>query len=425
MKEQVNRINGINIYSLTNQNLKSFCLSLYIRAGSLFEDISQNGISHLFEHVVFRNLKRKYPDFYELLAIHGIELQGQTYKEFIRFTVTAPASEFEFATDIFCSLFDEIELSTVDFSNEKKRIKAEIREADERNTLDFLFNKTVWQNTEAEKTVLGYCKVIDRVSIKRLNEFRKKILSKDNIFVYATGNLSYYDIDLLRGKLSNVEVTDSSVRFENKISLNDGFFNRDGSVIVKNDSTWHYIEIGFDIASQKYSGGVYDVLYALLFKGDVALVNNYLSEDNPFMYSFGSTFEQYDNIGNMNFKFEVEKDMLMPAINTIIEMLDAVKSGDFNFEANLKAELWNMELEYDNPDDLNWSMAYNNHILKTEVIDYSRRKFGRLENITKEQVIEAAKDIFRLSNMTVAVRGNKKKIKTDELEKALVRLGAV
>lgn len=213
--------------------------------------------------------------------------------------------------------------------------------------------------------------------------------------------------------------------FENKISLNDGFFNRDGSVIVKNDSTWHYIEIGFDIASQKYSGGVYDVLYALLFKGDIALVNNYLSEDNPFMYSFGSTFEQYDNIGNMNFKFEVDKDMLLPAINTIIEMLDAVKRGDFNFEANLKAELWNMELEYDNPDDLNWSMAYNNHILKTEVINYSRGKFGRLENITKEQVIEAAKDIFRLSNMTVAVRGNKKKIKTDELEKALVRLGAV
>lgn len=183
MKEQVNRINGINIYSLTNQNLKSFCLSLYIRAGSLFEDISQNGISHLFEHVVFRNLKRKYPDFYELLAIHGIELQGQTYKEFIRFTVTAPVSEFEFATDIFCSLFDEIELSTVDFSNEKKRIKAEIREADERNTLDFLFNKTVWQNTEAEKTVLGYCKVITVFQLKGSMNSERRYCQR-TIFLY-------------------------------------------------------------------------------------------------------------------------------------------------------------------------------------------------------------------------------------------------
>ncbi len=425
MNEQVNKINGINIYSLTNQNLKSFCLSLYIRAGSLFEDISENGISHLFEHVVFRNLKRKHTKFYEDLAIHGIGIQGQTYKEFIRFTITAPVSEFEFATEILCSLFDEIELSTIDFLNEKKRIKAEIREADERNTLDFLFNKNVWQNTEAEKTVLGYCKVIDRISIKKLNEFRKKILSKDNVFVYATGNLSCCDIELLTKKLSAVEVTDSSTGFENKISLNNVFFNRDGRVIVKMDYTWHYIKIGFDIDSQKYSGGVYDVLYALLFKGEVALVNNYLFEDNRFIYSFSSTFEQYDNIGNINFKFEVEKDNLIPAIDTIVTMLNAVKCGDFNFEANLKAELWNIMLEYDNPDDLNWSMAYNNHILKTDSIDYSLDKFGRLENISKEQVIEAARDIFKLSNMTVAVRGNKKKIKTDELESAFGRLGTV
>lgn len=57
MNERSFSVNGISIYSLTNPNLRSFCLSLYVRAGSIFEDISNNGISHLFEHVVFRNLK--------------------------------------------------------------------------------------------------------------------------------------------------------------------------------------------------------------------------------------------------------------------------------------------------------------------------------------------------------------------------------
>ena len=60
MKEQMHSVNGIELYSLTNSALKSFCLSLYIKAGSIFEKESENGISHLFEHIVFRNIKNKY-----------------------------------------------------------------------------------------------------------------------------------------------------------------------------------------------------------------------------------------------------------------------------------------------------------------------------------------------------------------------------
>lgn len=63
MREQELYINGTRIYSLTNHDLHSFCLSLYIRAGSIFEDMTENGISHLFEHMVFRNLKNKYENF--------------------------------------------------------------------------------------------------------------------------------------------------------------------------------------------------------------------------------------------------------------------------------------------------------------------------------------------------------------------------
>lgn len=47
MNEHSASVNGISIYSLTNPNLRSFCLSLYVRAGSIFEDLSNNGISHL------------------------------------------------------------------------------------------------------------------------------------------------------------------------------------------------------------------------------------------------------------------------------------------------------------------------------------------------------------------------------------------
>lgn len=418
MKEKSYFVNGINLYSLTNPNLRSFCVSLYIRAGSMFEDVDENGISHLFEHIVFRNLKSKYENFYDLLTSCGLIFQGCTYKEFMQFSVSGLVYSFDFASDIICSIFDEIKLSSLEFNNEKKRIKAEIREKDERSSLDYFFSRLVWHDTEAEKTVLGYCKTIDNASIKKISSFRRKILSEGNCFIYVTGNVSQTDIDYLVEKVSFIDISSNNPGFTNSVTLSDCFFNRDGIPRVK-DNSWYYVKIGFDVDCTKFSSGVLDVLYSVLFKGDTALVHNYLSEDNPIIYSFDSTFEQYDNIGNLNFKFEVDSGKLIDSMKLVVEVLDAVKSGKFNFEANLKSEMIVAELELDKPDDLNWSMAYFNHILKTDSIDYSDDLYGRFRGVTRELVMEAALEIFKKCNMTVAVKGDKKKINVNDIMEVL------
>ena len=420
MYEQSVSVNGIDIYSMTNPALKSFCLSLYIRAGSLFENTTNNGISHLFEHIVFRNLKNKYENFYELLALHGLDLQGCTYKEFIRFSINGPHDEFDFAIDILCSLFDEIKLTSTDFLKEKKRIKAEIREKDERASLDYLFNRIVWNGSEAEKTVLGYCKVLDNISLEKLNKFRNECFAQGNCLIYITGNVNEKNIDMLKERINTLDIQKNKCMRNNSVTVNSDFFHRSCTVNVK-ENYWHYVKMGFDVDCSKYSNAVLDLLYEILFKGNKALIHNYLSEENPLIYSYDSTLEQYDNIGNLNFKFEIDKNKIDEAITAIVKLLNDIKSGCFNFEASLKAILYYTEMEFDRPDDLNWSMAYYNHILNTQPIDYSDELYGRFK-ITKEQVIDAAKEIFQVKNMTVAIKGNKKKINVKHLEDILKTL---
>lgn len=420
MKEQIYTVNGVKICSTLNNNLNSFCLSLYIRAGSLFENSSNNGISHLLEHIVFRNLKNKYDDFYELLAIHGIDFQGCTYKEFIRFTFNGPCGEFEFASEILCGIFDYINLPKTEFENEKRRIKAEIRENDERASLDYFFNQVVWKDSEAERTILGYCKVLDSISVKKLNDYRKSCFSQGNCIIYITGNVDNKDIEKLKEKISKIDIQKNESVRTNTISVNNEFFHRNGTINIKN-SYWHCVKIGFDIDCSKYSGGVLDLLYAVLYKGEKALVYNYLSEENPLIYSYDSTLEQYDNVANINFKFEVENNNLENAIKTVVLLLQKVKTGGFNFEASLKSEMYSFKTEIDKPDDLNWSMAYYNHILASQPIDYSDEFYGRFR-ISKEQVIDAAKEIFQARNMNIAIKGDKKKINLENIKVILKTL---
>lgn len=417
MKEHSVFVNGINIYSMTNPHLRSFCLSLYVRAGSIFETPDNNGISHLFEHVVFRNLKNRYENFYEMLAFHGLELYAGTYKEFIRFYIEGPSGEFDLAAEILCSLFSEIQLSRADFVNEKKRIKAEIRENDECSTLQFFFNRIVWKDTGAEKNIIGYCKTIDKISVKKINAFRKEVLSGGNCFVYVTGNVPQSGLETLRQRMGTLEILRSEADFRNVITPNAEFFNRGGKVYVKDDY-WHHIKIGFDVDCSKYPGGVYDLLYAVLFTGTKAVAHNYLSEDNPIVYSYDSAFEQYDNIGNLYFDFEVDKNKIEEAFAIVGEMFKAVKEGRFNFEATLRDELYNAQLCLDRPRNLNFNMAYYNHILKTEPFDYSKPGFGRFD-VTKKQLISAANEVFCARNMTVAIKGNKRKLKPEVIEEKI------
>lgn len=52
-------------------------------------------------------------------------------------------------------------------------------------------------------------------------------------------------------------------------------------------------------------------------------------------------------------------------------------------------------------------------------MNFNEEKFGRLNGIRKEDVVEAAKDIFQRRNVTVAIKGNKRRIKIGDVENIL------
>lgn len=415
-------INGIKVDALINPAFNSFCIGLFVRAGSKFESENNNGITHLLEHVVFRNLKKIYGEnFYELMAANGVDIDACTYKEFLHLSVSAPSYSFEFASDLFCRLFDEIKISSDEFFREKARIKAEFRERDEKHTLDYAFSKAVWKDTCIEKTILGSLGNVSRISLKKLNEYRNAVFSADNVCVVLTGNVSDDSIESLKSKLGCVKINPHKSHFNNSVGNAEKFFCRNGNISVMS-SDWCYIKIGFDIDTQKYSGGVHDLIYSILFKGDKALIYNSLSEDNPLIYSYDATSEQYDDLSNLSVKFEVAEKNMIEAVEHLISSFRRLKTGDFNFEANYNYELASCVFTADNPSNLNWDLGYNNFILKTDALDYSDEKSGRFNGISKEDIINAAKDIFQRKNVTVAIKGDKRRVKISEIENILQSL---
>lgn len=91
MENKILTANGIEIFSYPNRHTHSFCLSLYIRAGALYESDEENGITHFLEHILFRNINHRMgrASCTGRLDQLGLFFNGATYKEFIQLYIIA------------------------------------------------------------------------------------------------------------------------------------------------------------------------------------------------------------------------------------------------------------------------------------------------------------------------------------------------
>lgn len=403
----MNNNSNIKLYSHINNNVHQFCIGVYIKAGCLYEPDDINGITHLFEHIVFRNIKKHFSkDFYEMLTEKGLSFDASTYKEFLYFSISGLPMGIPLALEIISYLFEDISVNREEFETEKKRVKAEIRESSEKNTLAYMANKEVWNGTSLTNTILGTCKTIDSISVKKLNDYKNTVFNKNNVFVYLTGNINPKEINEIENTISNISISQADYVNDNKSKLPLNFFKRNLTIIKKN-APYYRIKICFDVNNSICPVEVRDILYSILFEEENALVFQEISENNPYVYSYNATFEQYSNISVLDLEYEVSKKNFENSIVAIVNVLNRIKSGDFNFEINLQKLLTKWELVQDNICDLNWCLAYENHILCNNIIDLNKSKFARFSNLTKEQVILCADKIFKTSNLTLSVKGNK------------------
>lgn len=403
--------NGVDIYAIRNGNLHSFCLCLYILAGSMYEKDGENGISHLYEHAVFSNLvKLTDGRIYRELSLHGISVNASTYREFIRFTVSGLPDGFDFALYTLSLILSPFSLSLSDLEGERRRIKAEIREDDEKNGIEYLLTKAAWDGTPLANTVSGKWSTVSRISLKKLEEYRRNNVNKQNSFVCVTGNVSGADIKKLIDTVSKADFGEATEKRDNAAPVPSDFLNRNTKIAIK-QSSYTYVGISFDIDMTKHGGKTVDIIHSLLFDGDDAVLFEALSGDDPVIYGFYDTIKElYKNAGRIFFTFETERKRLYECLNRITEALVKVKRGEYDAMPAVMKEYASAKTASDDTEMLNWDTAYKGHILSYLTTPEEYQK------IKKDDVTTAAADIFKTQNLTVAVKGDKRKISEDKIK---------
>ncbi len=415
--------NGVNIYDLKSPGLHGFCLCLYAKGGVLYEGKKDIGISHFVEHIVFRNINILMDGrLYDILDDAGLTFTAATYKEFMQFSITGESSKFSLAADIITKLFETLqkELSDADFELERGRIRAEIREYDEKASLDYLVKKRVWQESPAADMITGTLGSVSKITLSKCESARKEIFSLGNFFFYVTGNISDDDIAYLASATEKYEVEKYGNR-ENICPVPDDYMKRNIEVLTK-DSSYYMVEMCFDMDVPKATKAVRNLFYDMMFSGENCRFFRELSEKLGYIYSYDAKIEEYKNCGNISISYEVAYKDLYDSINAASELFRSMKTDACGLSRAKVYYTDNACLMLDNAEELNWTMAYENYILDESVKSIEEKK-KRYEEVTEDDIKALAKKVFRTSNLVIGIKGRKKKIDTERVLKIFEILG--
>lgn len=405
---------GIEVFGYGNPSSASFYISLFLRAGSMYETERDSGITHFLEHVAIRNVNALMNgELYRLLDRYGIEFNASTYSEMVQFYVSGAKQNFDVGARIISMVLSPIVLSAEDIRTECARIKAEIRENDEKTSLAAFTSDIVHKGTTLSMPITGTLGGISKITRGRLEEYRKSVFTKENLFVYVTGSYDEGNIESLCAYLDAYPLYEGEIH-GNIAPVPADFGNRAPAVHVKN-ADFTMMRFTFDMDMTRLSVAETDLIYDILLSGYNSKFFIEMSEKRGLFYDVNGATERYKNIGTFTFSFEVRPDAVYEATETTLSILSELKNSLLPPDECMKAGyVDNAFMLYDDTRELNFTFAYDNHVMDNGYSSLAERA-ERYRKITPERLRDAAREIFKAKNITLTMKGNKKKINTEKI----------
>ncbi len=416
--------NGISLYTYENPALHGFYLSLFLRAGSMYEGEGERGITHFLEHALVRNVnKRRNLKLYSELDSRGVEFNASTYAEMVQFYTSGANKSFSFGADILTEIISEIVLSPAEIDAERRRIKAEIRESDDKGSLSTLSSEEVFSGTTLAGSIMGTSRTVDRITKSRLEAYRRRVFTPENIFFYLTGSFSEEDIEYLLLRIDELSLDSPAMAKinDNCAPVPQNFGNRGANIVTKS-ADYTMVRFTFDVDMSKVPSQILDLIYDYLLGGYSSPFFIEMSEERGLFYDISGATERYRNIGVLYFTYEVKEKNLCDAVKMSVEILRNFKNRQLSESECMKCGyVDNAYLLYDDAREFNFTFAYDNLIMGLGYTSLEDR-IAAYKSITAENIRAAAECIFRPENLTLAIKGNKKRIDVKKLTEIIKEL---
>lgn len=204
-KAAVNRTvldNGIRVLTKHMPYVRSVSMGVWVDVGARDESPSENGLSHLIEHMIFKGTRRRsaYDIAKEFDAIGG-HTNAFTSFETTCYHAKVMDARLDSMVDILSDIFLNSVFDPTEIERERPVILQEIgmSEDNPEDYLQTLAGRAVWGDTPLGRSILGTRENVSGFTSQDVRHFFKRLYQPERILISAAGNLDHQRIvDLVR-----------------------------------------------------------------------------------------------------------------------------------------------------------------------------------------------------------------------------------
>lgn len=399
--------NGLKVLFIESHKSPVVSVQMWVKTGSADEKKGEEGISHFIEHLVFKGT-RKYGvgEIASTVEGSGGELNAYTSFDQTVFYVTISKQFSDVALDVISEMMGFPTFDAQEIDNEREVVIEEIKRGQDspgRRASQLLFTNTFKKHPYG-RPVIGFDKVVRKVSSKKILEYYQSRYVPSNMFLVVAGDFEAKEmkkkVERLFGsfesyKLKKVSRPKEPAQKNIRIKVEHAKFEQTTGYL-----TWRAPNI------KSKDTAALEVLAAILGQGDSSRLMQTLRIKEPLTNSVGSFSYSMPDDGLFAVSFNLEKDNLKKALSALIPELTRVideppTTGEMqkaitNFASH---EVYSMET-VDNIARKAGSneFYYNDH-------DYYRKYMKQVYALKPEDIQKAAKkylkpDAFGFSLMT-------------------------
>lgn len=384
--------NGIRIVLVPKEDSEVVTIACGFGVGSRHEKESEQGISHLLEHLIYDGAKRRKTakEVSEYIDSLGAEHNAFTSKEYTGYYVKLNSKDLEHGLDFWSDNIVNANLSENDIKKEKKVIFEEIdmHEDIPLNKVMDTIDLAAYSGHSLAKEISGKKDIIKKIDRKKILDFKNRYYSKDNFVV------------VVAGKIDKPESWISSKVDSYFLGLRDESNKSDG-YCVDSDSILAYpkkIEQTNFILAFKAPSDNDDDKYAVnvltkIFSGSMSSrLFSRIREDLGLVYAVEGFLSTNSDCGTIQIYAGLDSKNLNLSIKEIKKEVDGlVERGITSKELKKAKKMITTKLIIKSESSSSLAVDYLTSILVCNKIETPEEKIRKYNTITLEDVNRAAK----------------------------------
>jgi predicted Zn-dependent peptidase len=207
--------NGLRVMLESIPTCRSVSFGIWVKTGSRYEDLDNNGISHFVEHMLFKGTDRhSAKDIADLFDGIGGNMNAFTSKEYTCYYAKVLDQHLPIAVDILSDMFFNSQLADTELAKEKNVILEEIAMYDDTpdDTVHDLASRAAYHEHPLAYSILGTADRLNAMKSQDLRQYMEERYSISNTVISVAGNVGEEVLELLEQHFGqfNVEGITSS-----------------------------------------------------------------------------------------------------------------------------------------------------------------------------------------------------------------------